>query len=267
MNTRTSSMQQLVDEFQMQGFVVLNNAFSKDEISTLNRAVDSYLERFPFTSSEWVKGGSSSYQAGNVLPKTADFDLAIESPVPLGFARAFLGEEVTFEHLSIVIRNSEPNPTEPKGWHRDNTRDYGRRKEIGAISMIYYLTDVSETDHCFSIVPETHNRLVDLRPEEVRPGDEIDITGPAGTAVVFHARCLHSGKVKPNSRQRRTLHVYYWKVGKPRTSTTSAIPPRLYQKGGPKLAPKLYSKWNIDEVLDTIGRKNELSQPKTPPSY
>jgi hypothetical protein len=84
-----------------------------------------------------------------------------------------------------VNRNPEPNPTEPNGWHRGNTRDYDRRREIGAISVIDYLTDVSETDHCFSIVPATHNRLVDLRPEHVTPGDEIDITGPAGTIVVF----------------------------------------------------------------------------------
>jgi hypothetical protein len=267
MNTATENMQQLIEEFHVQGFVVLNNALSKQQVSALNGAVDCYLERFPFTTSEWAKSGSSSYQAGDVLPKTSDFDLAIESPITLGFVRAFFGEEVTFEHLSIVIRNPDPNPEEPKGWHRDNTRDYDRRKEIGAISVIYYLTDVSETDHCFSIVPETHNRLVDLRPEQVKPGDEIDITGPAGTTVIFHARCIHSGKVKPNSRQRRTLHAYYWQVDKPRTSTTSTIPPRLYQKSDSRLPPKLYSKWNVNDVLDAIGTRNELSLSTTPPGF
>ena len=140
MNATTANMQQLIDEFQVRGFVVLNNTLSSEQVSTLNRAVDSYLERFPFTSSEWAKSGSSSYQAGDVLPRTSDFDLAIESPITLSFGRAFLGEAITFEHLSIVIRSPEPNPTEPKGWHRDNTRDYDRRKEIGAISVIYYLS-------------------------------------------------------------------------------------------------------------------------------
>jgi hypothetical protein len=104
-------MQQLIDEFQVRGFVVLNNTLSSEQVSTLNRAVDSYLERFP-----WAKSGSSSYQAGAVLPRTSDFDLAIESPITLSFGRAFLGEAITFEHLSIVIRSPEPNPTEPKGW-------------------------------------------------------------------------------------------------------------------------------------------------------
>lgn len=120
--------------------------------------------------------------------------------------------------------------------------------------MIYYLTDVSEKDHRFSIIPETHQRLVDMRPEEVHPGDEVDITGPAGTAMIFHARCIHSAKVTENSRERRTLHLYYWDAQHPRTSITSQIPPRLYEKIDPRLPPKLYSKWKVTDTLDAIGK-------------
>ena len=250
----TEEMRQLVEEFNARGYVVLAKAFSREQVAAFNRAVDHYLERFPLATGEWAKSGSASYQAVDVLPNTSEFDAVIENPAVLGFAGALFGEDVTFEHFSILIRDPEPNPTEPKGWHRDNTRDYDRRHEIGSVSVIYYLTDVSATDHCFSIIPETHNRRVDLRPEEVKPGEEVDVTGPAGTAILFHARCLHSGKVKPSSRQRRTLHVYYWQAGKPRTSNTSTIPPRLYQKSEPGLPPRLYSKWDIQDVLDAIGR-------------
>jgi ectoine hydroxylase-related dioxygenase (phytanoyl-CoA dioxygenase family) len=247
-------MQQLVEEFNARGYVVLALALSREQVTALNRAVDHYLERFPLATGEWAKSGSASYQAGDVLPNTSEFDVAIEHPAALGFARALFGEDVTFEHLSLLIRNPEPNPTEPKGWHRDNTRDYDRRHEIGSLSVIYYLTDVSETDHCFSIIPETHHRRVDRRPEEVHAGEEVDITDPAGTAILFHARCIHSGKVKPNSRQRRTLHDYYWQAEKPRTSDSSTIPSRLYRKCDPGLPPWLYSKWDVQDVLDAIGR-------------
>jgi ectoine hydroxylase-related dioxygenase (phytanoyl-CoA dioxygenase family) len=250
----TEERQRLVEEFNARGYVVLPGALSREEVAALNRAVDSYLERFPLTTGEWAKAGSASYQAVDVLPNTAEFDAVIEHPLALGFARAWFGEDVTFEHLSIVIRDPEPNPTEPKGWHRDNTRDYDRRHEIGSIAVIYYLTDVSGTDHCFSIIPETHDRRVDLRPEEVKPGEEVDLIGPAGTAILFHSRCIHSGKVKPNSRPRRTLHVYYWQAGKPRTSDSTTIPSRLYGKSDSRLPPRLYSKWDVQDVLDPIGR-------------
>lgn len=189
-----------------------------------------------------------------MLTKTEDFDLAIEHPVSLGFARAYFGENVTFEGLSFMIRKPVEEPIEAKGWHRDNTRNYDLRKEIGAISVIYYLTDVGENDHKFSIIPETHQRRVDMRPEEVSAGDEVDITGPAGTAIIFHARCIHSGKVKPKSRERRSLHLYFWDTEHPRTSITSTFPPRLYEKRDPVLPPKLYSKWNVTETLDAIGK-------------
>jgi ectoine hydroxylase-related dioxygenase (phytanoyl-CoA dioxygenase family) len=253
----TEDIRPLVEQFNARGYVVLANALSLQQVAALNRAVDRYLERFPLASGEWAKTGSASFQAGDVLPHTSAFDAAIEHPAALAFARAWFGEDVTFEHLSLVIRGPEPNPTEPKGWHRDNTRAYDRRHEIGAISVIYYLTDVSATDHCFSIIPETHNRRVDLSPEEVSPGEGVDVTGPAGTAVIFHARCIHSGKVKPESRQRRTLHVYYWQAGKPRTSNTSTIPPRLYEKADPGLPPRLYAKWDVRDVFDALGRTKE----------
>src|SRR5262249_6939027 len=154
----------------------------------------------------------------NVLPRTADFDFAIENPVTLNLLRRILGEEITFEELSIMIRNPTDNVRDVKGWHRDLTRDFDRRREIDAVSVIYYLTDVAESDHCFSIIPKSHNRLVDLRPEEVTPGMEFDVVGPAGTALLFHACCIHAGKLKFASRQRRTLHLYFARSGQPRTS-------------------------------------------------
>jgi hypothetical protein len=86
-------MQHLVEELNARGFVVLDNTLSEEQVSALNRAVDRYLERFPFARSEWVKSGSASYQAMDVLPKTSDFDSAIESPVTLGLPEPFLGKK------------------------------------------------------------------------------------------------------------------------------------------------------------------------------
>jgi len=142
-----------------------------------------------------------------MLSRTGDLDFAIENPATLGPLRMLLGEKIAFEEFTVVIREPTDKPSDIKGFHRDMIRDYNRRMEIQYISLIYYLTDVSENDHCFSIVPETHNRLVDMKPEEVKAGDEVDITGRAGTAIIFHGRCIHSGKLKPHSQQRRTLHL------------------------------------------------------------
>ena len=247
-----------LEELERQGFLSLKDALTPALVSAFNREIDDYLKRFP---EEWIHFDASLVQTVNVLPRTSIFDAAIENAPTLALLRTMLGEEITFEEFSIMIRYATTRTMDIKSWHRDITRDYERRKEIRAISLIYYLTEVGETDHCFSIIPETHNRLVDLRPDDVVPGMECDLLGPAGTAVLFHARCLHSGKLKPTSRERRTLHIYYSRSDQARTSEWSDIPERLYQKHEPALPPQLYSKWNRTDVFEGTGKKPEDLDP------
>lgn len=105
----------LLQEFHTRGFVVIPDALSPEWVAVLNQATDRFLERFPPETDAWVKQGHTSMQALDVLPKTADFDFAIENPITLGFARGWFGEDVTFEHLSILIRKPVPQPSEFKG--------------------------------------------------------------------------------------------------------------------------------------------------------
>ena len=71
---------------------------------------------------------------------------------------------------------------------------------------------------------------------------------------MFHARCIHGARLKPHSRQRRTLHVYYSRSGAPRTAEWSDIPERLYKKVDDALPPQFYSKWNETAVFEGTGK-------------
>jgi phytanoyl-CoA dioxygenase PhyH len=255
------SAARFVQEFEQNGFLVLPNALSPSRIADLKRAVDDFFNEHP---EQWVIFDESLIQTANVLPATSAFDVAIENPATLDLLRVLIGEDIALEELALMIRNPTKRARDVKGWHRDMTRDYDRRKEIRYHSLIYYLTDVSESDHCFSIVPESHNRWIDLRPEDIGPSDGFDVVGPAGTAVIFHGRCIHSGKLKPNSRQRRTIHVYFGRAGEPRTTEWTEIPARLHEKRDPALPPRLYSKWNVTEVLEGVGKKPRDLDPAMP---
>jgi len=162
---------------------------------------------------------------------------------------------ITFEEFEIIIRNPTAKSQDIKSWHRDATRDYNRRMEIEYVSLVYYLTDVTDNDHCLSIIPGSHYRRVDLNPTEVTAGTEFDVIGPAGTAVIFHGRCIHSGKLKPHSKQRRTLHIYYARSDQARYSEWTEIPKRLYEKTDALLPPLFYSKWNPAAVFEGVGKK------------
>jgi ectoine hydroxylase-related dioxygenase (phytanoyl-CoA dioxygenase family) len=190
----------------------------------------------------------------NALPRTDEFDGVVEDRQVLDILRHVIGENITFEQFSFMVRNPSAEASAYRGWHRDLTRDYSRRKEIDAISSIYYLTDVTENDTCFTIIPESHNRLIDLDPADVGPDQGVDILGPAGTALLFHVGCVHAGRTRPNSRPRKTLHVYYSRSGVPRTAEWSDIPERLSTKVDPALPETLYSKWNETEVFEGVGK-------------
>ena len=240
------------EQFNKDGFVVIPNALSSSQLKHLNAAFDRYYHEFP---QEWAHFSESFINTADVLPRTSDFDEVIENPVVLPLMQKLLGDKVAFEELGLMIRNPTDNTGELKGWHRDIIRDYDRRHEINAISVVYYLTDVTENDHCFSIIPGTHDRLLDVRPSEVTSDMAVDAHGPAGSAFVFHARCIHAGKLRTGSAQRRTMHLYYERYGEPRTNQWTQIPPRLYLKDDPQLPPYLYAKAAVRATQDGVGRK------------
>jgi ectoine hydroxylase-related dioxygenase (phytanoyl-CoA dioxygenase family) len=203
----------------------------------------------------WITFDESLVETTDILSRTPAFDQAVENPLTLGILRSLIGEMITLEEFEVMVRNPTAKHADIKAWHRDATRDYERRMEIEYISLVYYLTDVTEEDHCFSIVPGTHYRDVDLKPSDVVPGSEVDIVGPAGTAVIFHGRCIHAGKLKPHSKTRRTLHIYFARSDQWRYSEWTDIPERLQRKNDPNLPPLLYSKWNSTHPFEGVGKK------------
>lgn len=252
---------QMAGEFNERGFLRIENALDPAQIARLNAAVDQHWREYP---DDWISLSDSFCEGTNILPNTSDFDEVIEHRKTLDILLAIMGDHITFEEFAIMLRNPTANLNEVKGWHRDLVRDYDRRLEIDAVSIMFYLTDVSETDHCFAIVPETHQRLVDLNPMDVPPDAGVDCIGPAGTAVFFHARCIHNARLKQNSTQRRTLQAYYSSRLDQRTNEWTQIPPRLYQKRDPALPPHFYDKWKVTNILDGVGRRPPDLDPALP---
>jgi ectoine hydroxylase-related dioxygenase (phytanoyl-CoA dioxygenase family) len=256
-----TQLREMAGEFDRNGYLRVERALSDEQIARFNAAVDRHRLAFP---DDWLELSDSFCEGTNVLPHTADFDEAIENPKTLEILRAIIGETITFEEFAIMLRNPTANLNEVKGWHRDLVREYDRRMEIDAVSIMMYLTDVTDTDHCFAIIPESHNRLVDLNPRDVPPDAGVDLIGPAGTAVIFHARAIHNARLKQNSTQRRTLQAYYSRWSDQRTNEWTEIPPRLYQKQDPSLPPHFYAKWNVKNILEGVGKRPPDLDPALP---
>ena len=238
--------------FERDGFLMVPNALDSAQVRAIDAAFKTHLRAHP---EDFACFSDSFITAPDVLPRTEAFDPVIENPRMFPLLERLIGPDFALEELSLIQRKPTDDVGELKGWHRDIIRAYERRHEIDAISVVYYLTDVAERDHCFSIVAQTHGPRVDMRPQDVKPGMEFDALGPAGSAFVFHARCIHAGKLKLGSRERRTIHLYFGHAHTPRTSEWTEIPPRLANRRDPHLPPKLYAKASMQQSVDGVGRR------------
>lgn len=239
-----------LEQFNNDGYVVLGQVLSPDEISQANAGIDRHIAEHPDDLSHLKKGDSLICSP---LKFSDSFDFLVEHPVTLELLGGILGENLALEEIGIIIREAKALE-EFKGWHRDLIRDFDRRFEIPYISCVFYLSDVGEEDHCLAVIPGTHDRLVDLNPKDCEQDAGVDINGPAGTVVLFHGRCIHSARMKAASRQRRSVHIYYGLAGEPRTTEWTYYPERLREKNDPNLPPKFYDKWQETRVIDGVGK-------------
>src|SRR5436190_1202802 len=90
--------QELLNEFDERGLLVIDGALSPKQISDLNRAIDAHLEKFP---DEWIKFDESFMETLTALSSMSDFDFTIENPITLGILRSLIGEEITFEEFEV----------------------------------------------------------------------------------------------------------------------------------------------------------------------
>lgn len=240
-----------VQQFCEDGYAILENVLTRDQIDSVNAAIDRHVADHPEDLCHLKPGFTDICTP---IKYSDAFDLLVEHPATLNLLSDILGEDLALEEISVIIRDPTTDLEEFKGWHRDLIRDYERRHEIPYISSVFYLTDVGAQDHCLAIIPGTHDRLIDMDPKDCTPDAGVDVIAKAGTAVVFHGRCIHAARLKSLSRQRRSVHIYYGRAGQPRTTEWTYFPERLRKKEDPNLPPELYAKWNETRVIDGVGK-------------
>lgn len=209
-------------DFARNGYLVVPDVLSRREVADLNDAVDRDRE----VSRLWQNRGGGRHQNANLLLTTDAFDGTITHPTVLPLVRALIGPETCFEEFSVMIR--EPvaaDPPEPR-WHRDTRHHETHPLALLNLSLVYYLTDVDETTHCFSVVPEP------VEAKRAHPDDSVgsravDLHGAAGTAILFNAGSVHDARQRITTRERRTIHIYYGHADRPPLSGHTIFPKRL----------------------------------------
>lgn len=232
-------LQSKLDLFRARSYVVLPNLLPRDLVAELNAAMDRDRAAHPYF---WGTA-SSANGTSNLLLTEPIFEPVVRHPAVLPLVEALMGGPVCFEELSVQITppGREDRPT---GWHRDRGHWLEHPLHLDYPQIIYYLTDVQEGGHHFTISPEpAGGEILDTGVQVERRGS-VPFYGTAGSAILFNAATLHGATFRKTERERRILQIYYGHESRPPLAEVTLMPPRLWRDDPDPTIRRFYGKLN-----------------------
>lgn len=229
-----------VDFFKANSYVILPDLFSPDEVAELNDVIDRDRKINPFM---WYCTTSRDYNC-NLLLTQPIFEKAIRHPRVLPVVEQIMGGPFCFEELAVRHKSPDIKET-PTDWHRDRGYWHEHPLHLDYPQVIYYLNDVDETTHCFTISPEpADGEIINDKSAHIERGGILHFYGKAGSAILFNAATVHGVTGRKTDQVRRTIQVYYGHPQRPYLSEVSLIPPRLWRDHADPEIRRFYGKLN-----------------------
>ena len=224
-------MKEQLEFFKENGYLVVPNALSPEEVRSNNEVIDRDLVENPVM---WLgRGQSGRRQNAHALLACPEMDITMRPPTLLPMMSAIMGKDLCAEEHSVMLRAPNPDGDTECRWHRDanreNSDDAGAPYYTRYLSVVFYLTDVDDTTHTFSVLPGTA-QSTELLPLEAYDLDTAQhLVGPAGTAIFFNASTFHAGNVRRTTSERRTIHIYCGRTTDRYLSKHTIFPRRLWE--------------------------------------
>ena len=234
-------MQDTLAFFAKNGYAVVPQALSVNEVQHINAAIDRHRSQY---QPLWLnRGENGRWQSVHGLLACPEMDVTMRPPTLLPLMQAILGDDICAEEHSVMVR--EPNPKGPTlcAWHRDTSHVGEPPYFTKYLSVVYYLTHVNVHTHTFSVLPGAS------QSEVLQPLNAFDLNsaqhleGTAGTAILFNAALFHAGNVRQTAFERRTIHIYCGRSTDPYLSNHTIFPRRLWE-GKDEATQRYYSRPN-----------------------
>ena len=215
-----------LDFFRQNGYIVRHDFISCDDLTDFLEVFDSDRSDYKYRWHTYGYHQSANYDA---LVTSPDYDRIVRHPPILEAAVELMGGPLCFGEIGA--RHMAPYEGElHRGWHRDRPHWPDHPYRMDYIQSMVYLTDVSESTHCFSISPEGIDQpVLEDREAQLERGGIVDIYGPAGSVCLFNVAVLHSATTPPTEAERKTVQTYYGHRDRKFLANDSIIPPRLWK--------------------------------------
>ena len=223
--------------FDLNGFLVLRGALSKQEVADINTGIDALL---PIQPGEWkgyVHGHNFGDNDGLNLQQIYEggeaFEKLIDHPSWIEKVKHFVGGASTFDynHGPLFIDESFVNirgPGEAIGLHsgghegtkRTQFRYYNGKFHCGQINILMALTDIGPDDGATMVVPSSHKSHFphpDSEAHKMRGQvasvdhveGAIEIHMDAGDVILFVDALCHGSAERRNGGNRRIIVFRY----------------------------------------------------------
>lgn len=210
--------------FDLQGYLVLEDAVTVDHLSCLNGILETYLDMAQDTwrgNVHRVLDNTLSVHFYNIFEMGEAFERLIDHASWIDYVNRFVGGDdgLCIDESFADIRDQGYASPLHSGGHkrriRTQFRFHNSEFRCGQVNILLALTDVRECDGPTMIIPGSHKSNLPHpafrdRPESLDevPG-AVEIPLRAGDAVLFVDSCAHGAARRTSPGQRRMLIFRY----------------------------------------------------------
>lgn len=209
--------------FDLQGYLVVENALGDQQLDELNRAID---RQDPWASNSWNpddlwKGlivSPTKLHVGPLIHRDPAFLDLIDNPVIVPYLAELIGDKFRLDHeYAILLKQSAEELRLHGGGEPYNSHSYyvfkNGRMFNGLLVVSYALTDVNPGDGGFCCIPGSHRANLPV-PAELKTIDArnpmlVHVPQKAGSAIIFTEALTHGTMPWKRATERRSLLYKY----------------------------------------------------------
>jgi len=222
------------DALDRNGYLPLPNILSAEQIARIIERTDELIAMEDEAAGREVHQEQGATRLSDLVNKGPIFEICFTHPRVLAAIAHVLGGDLKLSSLNY-------RAALPGSGLQALHADWGGAVEPGdyyVCNSIWLLDDFTESNGATRIIPGSQRsgktpRDVMADPAQPQP-DEILLTAPAGTVVIFNSHAWHGGTLNRTDRPRRALHSYFTRRDqKQQLDQKVYLRPETYQRLSP----------------------------------
>lgn len=203
----TASPEEISDLLRRDGYVIVDNLASADQMDSIDDELAPYLDATPLGYNAMI--GRRTRRTGALVARSEACRELVRNPTMMGVCADFLGHASAFQLMLTQVISIEPGES-AQALHRDQNAfdfypfplDYHVQ-----CNTLWALSDYTAEMGATRVVPGS--QADDRKPTEYTDDDCLQAEMSRGSVLVYTGKIVHSGGENRSDRVRRAINVNY----------------------------------------------------------